>query len=874
MAKRPLQPLLAKLGEAQLARPWWVVLIVALTLIPAGFLASRLELKTAFSELLPENKPSVVELQRVNKRLTGLSTLTVVAEGSDVASLKRFVDRVSPRIRELGPEYVAGVDDGTREVNEFFQANKYLYADLPDVKKVHDDVIARYDWEVGEENGTNLGLDDEEPPKITAKSLEARFKKKAEDAKKSARGVDGYYIGEDGKLAAILVRTPLGSGDEKAFELQKLIQKIVDEEKPTIADPNLRLGFTGNLVTSAEQHRAVKNDLAHVGFWGVLFILAVTLAYFVRVRTLLAMFFTIAVGCVWAFGAARLTVGYLNTATGFLVSIIAGNGINFGIIFMARYLEVRRDEKKSSAEAIRLCHKETHTATLAASGAAMIAYGSLAVTDFKGFKHFGIIGGAGMILCWIATYTFLPAFLVLSERYAPMFTTRAPAWRSKMKGYYGYPFAFLALKAPRVIAVLGVLLGVGGAALTVRYFLHDPMEYDLANVRNERTKETAAGALSVRVDKIVGRLGQDGRAVLVDRVDQVKPLVDELMKRRAKAPDGHKPFDKVVTLFDLLPKDQDKKLPLWSEVQDRLQRAKKRGFISDDDWKKLRENLPEKLEPIGIDDLPELVARAFTEKNGTRGTVVYIVPSEGQSVYDAHYLMQWADSFREVKLPSGEIIRGTGDPVIFADMLINIGEDAPKAILLSFLGTALVIVFAFRGRGRGITTFAALLLGLVYLVGFLALRQIKLNFLNFVALPITIGVGADYAINIMKRRERSPNEDLYRALQQTGGAVVLCSLTTMLGYFALMLSINRAVQSFGLASAVGEIATLLAAVLVLPAFLFWYTERHPEDSPPLSSDGRSDGKSEAVEPEPEPEPEPDSGGDEESVPLPSPEKAG
>ena len=43
----------------------------------------------------------------------------------------------------------------------------------------------------------------------------------------------------------------------------------------------------------------------------------------------------------------------------------------------------------------------------------MVAYGSLVITDFRGFKHFGLIGGAGMVLCWIATYLFLPALLVV-----------------------------------------------------------------------------------------------------------------------------------------------------------------------------------------------------------------------------------------------------------------------------------------------------------------------------------------------------------------------------------------------------------------------------------------------------------------------------
>jgi predicted RND superfamily exporter protein len=30
------------------------------------------------------------------------------------------------------------------------------------------------------------------------------------------------------------------------------------------------------------------------------------------------------------------------------------------------------------------------------------------------------------------------------------------------------------------------------------------------------------------------------------------------------------------------------------------------------------------------------------------------------------------------------------------------------------------------------------------------LRHIKLNFLNFVALPITFGIGVDYAVNVMQ----------------------------------------------------------------------------------------------------------------------------
>ena len=828
-----------RLADFQVRRPWVVLLAALLSLVPAGWGASQLTLKTAFSELLPDNKPSVIEMHKVKERLAGLSTLTVVALSKDIDALKKFVDEVAPKIRGLPPEYVVGVDDGTREARKFFDAHKHLYADLKDIEDVHDDVVERYDYEVGKKSGMDLGLeedDDEEPPKLDPESLKKRFQKKVDEAKKKEKGRDGYYIGgKKSPLVAILVRTPLSSGSDKAFDLRKRIEKIVADVNPQRHDPKLQVAFTGNLITSAEQHRAVTSDLAHVGVYGVLLILGIVFLFFLRVRTLLCMTLTIVVGCVWAFGVASLTVGYLNTATGFLVSIIAGNGINFGIIYMARYIEARRDDKLEVPEAVRVSHRDTHMGTLAAASAAMIAYGSLAATDFHGFKHFGVISGAGMLLCWIATYTFLPAILVVSERIAPMFQDEKK-WTSRVRGLYGVPFAFVARRFPRAVTIAGLALGAFSSLLAVRYFVQDPMEYDLRNVRNERLKKTSAGRLSGRVDRTVGRLKQDGKAILTDRLDQVKPLVAELEKRRAAAPADRKPFQRVVTIYSLLPEDQDEKIELLTTIKDRLDRGRKRGFVSDEDWEKLKPHIPEKLAPLGIEDIPDQLARAFTERDGTRGRIVYIVPSKGRSVYDAHYLMEWADSFREVKLPNGDVIRGTGDPVIFSDMLINIGEDAPVAILLSLVGTILVMVLAFRGRGAGWAALGTLLLGVSWLIAFLALRDIKLNFLNFVALPISIGVGADYALNVMKRREIEGDDNLYRVFVETGGAVVLCSLTTTLGYLALLLSINRAVQSFGLAAAAGEVTTLLAAMLVLPGALFWRAQRRKGIGPPSKTE--------------------------------------
>lgn len=832
----PAQRALAALARLQVDRPGIVILIVVLLSLPAALLASRLGLKTDFAELLPDNKPSVVEMRRVSSHLSSAATLTVVAESNNPAALRAFVDQAAPRIRALGPEWVGAVDDGVQDAQRFLDDNKLLYASYDDIKKLHDEVLERYDEEVGKATGTDLGLDDDEPSAPSKEPITGEtVRKRIEEARKKvdeqkAKFPGGYYLGEDGHMIIMFVRTPISGGSAvQAPQLRAKIDQVVADVNPQRLDPSMKVSYTGDFITSAEEIDSIKSDLVHVGFWGVSLVLASVFLFFLRFRTLIAMALTIGVGLIWTFGAARLAVGYLNSSTGFLVSIIAGNGINVGIIYMARYLEARRAQHRTVADAISIAHADTWLSTLAASSAAMVAYGSLATTDFRGFKHFGVIGGLGMIICWFATFLTLPPILVISERLFPMFVDPG-SLRSRARGFYGFVFAWLAAKAPRSVVVIALLLGVVSAWYSARYALSDPMEYNLSNISTERKGKSPARALSVRVDAVVGRMGQDGMAVMVDRLDQVGPLTQVLDKRLADAPPDQKPFEKVVSIFNLLPDRQQDKIALIDEVLDRIHRARAKGFIDDQQWKDIEPNLPKsKLVALGIGDLPEKMARPFTEKDGTRGRIVYIVPKEGRSIWDGHYLDLWASSYRKVTLPNGETILGSGSAVVWSDMLAAVREDAPKAIFVSLGGTLIVIALAFRLRRESAMVLATVLLGVSWLGAYMYLDGVKLNFLNFVALPITFGVGADYAVNMTRRLRLEHYCNVHDVVVETGGAVVLCSLTTMLGYIALLFSMNKAIRSFGLVAAIGEITTLLAAVLVLPAAVLWWQDRKTVD---------------------------------------------
>jgi uncharacterized membrane protein YdfJ with MMPL/SSD domain len=543
------------------------------------------------------------------------------------------------------------------------------------------------------------------------------------------------------------------------------------------------------------------------------------------------MALAIGIGVLWTFGITRLAMGHLNTASGFLFSIIFGNGLNFGVLLRARYNEARRDNQ-SLQQALELAYRDTLIPTLTVAAAAGAGYLSLATTNFRGFRDFGVIGGYGMLICWFANYLLMPPLLVIFERMLPSYGYHdATTWWGRLqvrmdRGVpFGAPFAWLSRRVPATwLVALGAITIAAGMFASVRYVVKDPFEYDLGRLENDnKAVESAATRLGSGMTNITGRTGQDGMAIMTQRVDQVKPLLAELEKRRL-AGGSNPPFQKVVSIFDLIPDDQEEKCQLLREMRERIDKVHDHGKISKEDWEKLEPVLPPKdLRPFGIDDLPEKLVRSFTERDGTRGRIVYVVPTDGKSVRDMRYLLYWADSFRKTTLPSGEVIWGSGRSVIFADMLKAVVEEGPKATLLAALMTIVVVGISFM-RGRSgwravVLVLGSLAAGLGCMGALLYLGGVKINFLNFIAVPITIGIGVDYAINLVHRWRIQGPGHVPAIVRETGGAVILCSLTTILGYLALMQSVNPAVRSFGLAAVLGEVTCLFAVVVILPAVL-------------------------------------------------------
>ena len=148
--------------------------------------------------------------------------------------------------------------------------------------------------------------------------------------------------------------------------------------------------------------------------------------------------------------------------------------------------------------------------------------------------------------------------------------------------------------------------------------------------------------------------------------------------------------------------------------------------------------------------------------------------------------------------------------------------------LLALAAVCILVAVVFRKMGPILMTCGSLLLGVAWLVGAAAAAQVRVNFLNFVVLPITFGIGVDYAVNIVQRYRLEGPGKMARVIRETGAAVALCSATTVIGYASLLVADNRALRGFGLLASLGELCCLSAALFALPA---WIALREPVPVP-------------------------------------------
>jgi uncharacterized protein len=809
---------------------WLAALLLA---IPAGWRMASLygHLRSDIEELLPRDAPSVVAIQELRQRMAGLQYLGVLVDtgGPDrLPAGERFLDDLAARIRRYPRTEVSDVRTGFASERAFVEKHAGSLIDLDDLRIVRQRIEARLHWEYAKQTDTLLDADEPAPP-LDFTDIDKKYA-----GQLGGGGLEGNRF-SNRQMGLTLMLVEVGGFSTSAAQAGALIRKVKDEMRslggPDRYAPGMRIGFTGDVAIAAEEMAALVQDLT---VSSVLVLVAVFLAivfFYGWMRAIPALFLPLGVAVLYAFGLASLPpfgITELNSNTAFLGSIIVGNGINFGIIQLARYVEARRRGENVEGALVTALWG-TRKGTLSAALAAGVAYASLVAMQFRGFRQFGVIGGLGMAFAWATTFLLMPPLLAWLDR-----GRHAPRVRP-ISGRLMAGVARLVDARPRLLVGGAVVLTLL-AIWEVRGFGRDQLEYDFSRLRRRDTWASGEGYWGKRMDKLLGRY-LTPTVILTD-----SPAEARAVTARLRADAAHAPLSEMIASIrsydDVVPPDEAEKNAELAIVR-RKMTPNVRSNIAPADREKLNrligpEDAPAAGPPIRPEEIPDVLMRGLRERDGTFGRTVLVYPNPANSWWRGETITTFVTALRAVAdAPTalgGRPARVAGGPALSADIITSMTRDGPLASGLAFAGVVATVLLIFR---RGLATpfvIGSLVVGVLWLLALTMKLGIKINFVNFIAFPITFGIGVDYAVNVMARYLRDGGRDIGAAVRGTGGAVGLCSLTTIIGYSSLLVAKNVGLFLFGLLAVFGEIACLTTAVVLLPAVL---TLVRPPASPKL-----------------------------------------
>lgn len=791
-----------------------------LSIIGAWFSALLYQnLKTDIEELLPQTARSGKDLNTLTSRMESIDSIALVIFTKDSDSGQRVVDALATRLNQIPKNIAALVEYKVADEMAFFKKRAGLFLTVEDLEKVKIYIRDRIKYDKEMYNPFNIFpvSDRLKKPELDFKEIRSKYQRNgAYDSFPK-----GYYANPDGTQRIILVYMAGKHSDIHTAHLLKAeVDKAIEEVNPKSIAPEVEIHFTGGVQNFLEEHAALIADLE---LSTLIVTILVTLSMYLFYRDTVGTFAVLAAlfaGTFVAFGISYFAVGYLNANSAFLGSIVIGNGINFGIIMLARYIEERR-AGKSKFRAVDIAMRTTSTATMTAALAAGLSYGSLMLTRFRGFQQFGVIGLIGMVICWIAAFTLLPALLVIFDRrgnkgketYKPAFTFGANQIAS-----------FVSNRAKAI--VLGSALVTLAAVLTFPTFSRDIIETNLGKLRSKESMEKGAGYYDRYLIDIFKRYLTP--IVVLSNSREDSQTIAKLLRAKKEKDGPDSPIASVQIFDDFIPTQQEEKIKVLREIK-KLLTPKIIDNLDPEDQQLARDFLhDEAFVPFTEKEIPQLIVTKFSEKDGAVGKMVYVEPPlQGNSevAWNGRVLINFINDLRAIADSVTPGIPVAGQLPISADLVESISIDGPRATLFAFLAVILLVVVLFRHiKTVGLILFA-LLVGITWLAGFILATKSKINFLNFIALPITFGIGVDYGVNVFQRYRQEGAANILQVIRQTGGAVILASLTTIIGYSSLVIASNQAFVSFGNLAVFGEMTCLIAAVISLPAYLVFKSQR-------------------------------------------------
>ena len=586
----------------------------------------------------------------------------------------------------------------------------------------------------------------------------------------------------------------------------------------------------GGHVLAAEDGRLITQDLL---LGTAVTLVAVVLLFsfaFGRRSAVLIAFVPLGVGLLATAGLASVTVGKLNGVTAAFGALLLGLGIDFVIVFYGRYLE-QRSSGQSHEDALAMCSDHTVPSIVLGAATTAVTFLAFMVSSFAGLWQLGWLTGGGILVVAASVLGLLPALLTLADRASAARASAdggAPERGKRALRAFGTVRLFRwSLAHPQKSLVLNGALSVllGMAAWGIAY------DDDVLNMRSAKNEgavnqQRIMDAFDLRLTPYIIRIDGESEARAMERAADLatalQPLADGERLSRIDSivrwiPDFASQTRRVERLQGALAGRGVSPSEVRQELAAALRAQGLRPEIFADGLAQVEQALSVDA-PRGLRALKETGVFPWARRygafddvpgasDGAASVALYSYPPAGRRARDVPPELRTAVS------EAGAVL--TGPVLISAELKDVVWNDAMTAGVVGTFVVFLCLAWSLGGPMRALGALIPLGLGLVWMLGFMSLLDVPMNYLNVFVLTMILGIGVDYGIHLLHRHAE-------RGVEGAVGlapAVTVAAATTVCGFGSLALSFVPALRSMGVAAIFGVLSVAWLTLTLLPALL-------------------------------------------------------
>lgn len=828
------------------------ILIVTLVLTMAASLSAlRLRLDLNFFSLLPSGNGSIESFLDVMEVTGGHSVVIALVDmplNQERGKSEAVIDILAanwgkiPAIREV--EYKSGEDQSTdllRSALEYLP----LFIKKGDLGKVADKLSDEgIEKQIAENKRllmTPFGIAMKELIYADPLGLSGIVmgSMPSHSLRRSFTPERGYFAFDDGKTYLVFIK-PVKSPQDIAFS-KKLMGRLRHIEETALSElahthdidaEKIKVSYTGGYPIAVSDEATTRKDIKVTLLTSLIGVLLLFGLAFRTWKILFCVGLSLVISLVWTLGFAGIAFRHLNILTCVFSCVLLGLGIDFAIHIVNRYFS---EEKIKMDMSRRLQHtfRECGSGILIGAVTTATAFYAIATSDFRGFKELGIITGTGILICVAVMVFVLPALLIFFSG------EKEDKKKIVIRSFGIQPVIDRLVKRPRS------LLAVSFAVILLLAVIGHGVKFD-DNLRNFRTAENEVFRLQEKVTRWLG--GSTGRTFLVVK-GETELQTMEMSARASDALDelrqeGVIASFRSISQYLVSPEEQERNRGLLRQNpaafdMERIRQTfysvlEKNGFEAVPPYRDYMKTLSRAfsqervLLPSDLDDreMEKRLEPLFFQRDGSFSSIIYIAPS--RDLWSRSETASFAEMVTG-KLAAKGVARDnytlTGSSLLSAELRRLIMDNLRWALWLACMGIAVVLLLYYRNLKFFALALLPVILGMAVLAGIMAIFRIDFNFLNVIVIPMIVGIGIDDGVHLTNTFREKGDVDIVSEISLTGRAVLLTSLTTLVGFGSIVLAHYPGLKSMGYVAVIGVGACMLVSLLVLPPIFYLLRSR-------------------------------------------------